>query len=364
MRSTEGTKGMRKFCFLLLLAIFVIPINALAKLSPQPVNILTWWGYLDQTPNEIQKIEKKCNAHISYDTYYSNDEFLDRFKKHDARYDVIIFSQTILNSVKNKIALPNSKLYLQANGYENTIRKEYFSEKLPHNIVYFVLSMTGFLYNPSVIDITPSESIDTIFKKAGNNIIVMIDDPVEANFLIGLMQKNNQESASAPSVKNISLTWKNFKKLFQKTRVIITNSPEKIINLPNFAFAFQWSGDSISIMGGAHKNLKFLIHPKLSYISLDLLAELNTRQPTICVAHALSSPEFLNSLQEKSFYFSPYFPKPSDNVDFQNLYDQVSKQLPILSWLASPNDQDLNKLKKNWDYIRFKSSEVASSNSP
>ena len=66
------------------------------------VNILTWWGYIDY-PEIINAAEKRCHAKISFDQYYSNDEFLRRWREQRDSYDIIIFSNTIYPGIKNEI---------------------------------------------------------------------------------------------------------------------------------------------------------------------------------------------------------------------------------------------------------------------
>jgi hypothetical protein len=319
-------------------------------------NILTWWGYLDHlSPAELKKIDQQCHTTISYDDYYSNDQFIDRFKNSPAHYDIIIFSDTIYKSIENKIDLPNSNLYLEANEYNPIIRKHYINLHLPHNVVFFIHALTGFLYNPETIKISQSDSIANIYRKAKGNIVVIINDPVEANFLIGLSINNGKKNIS--TYKNY-LTWENFQQLFQNDHVIITNSPQKIVRLNNFSFAFEWSGDAIDLVNHSHGNLKFMVYPRLSYVSTDLLAELNAKSTTNCVAHALTTKRFLANIQNTNFYFSPYGDDSSStNKDFINVFNQTFNNLPNLLWNTSLTNKELEELKKSWQYIQFKIAE-------
>lgn len=333
---------------------FSTPLTLGKKSSKPYVNILTWWGYLSATPNKIKQIEKRCGVNISYDTYYSNNEFVNRFENTEVNYDIIIFSQTVLDAVKDKINLPNSTLYKVSKDYNPTIRKHYQEEKLPHNVAFFMQSLTGFLYNPSVIQINKKDSVKEIFDKANKNIVVMIDDPVEANFLISLLLKRSN-TLMMKKADQLSLTWNNFKSVVQNAHVIITNEPYHIIQLPNFAFAFQWSGDAIAIMEKSHGKLKFLVHPKLSYISSDLLAELNVKKSTQCVAKALTSEPYLTELQNKTFYFSPYGNYSNiKNPYFKSIYIQTLHELPYLPWIVSVSMSDFMKIKNSWSIIQYK----------
>jgi len=351
---------LRKIILLALLSLLASllfsPISAqtTSEKNKKPyVNILTWWGYLDQSKPQIKQIETRCNVNISYDNFYSNEQFINRLYNTNVHYDIIIFSQTILDAVKNKINLPSSNLYLQSNQYYPLIRRHYLQDKLPHNVLYFMNSLTGFLYNPKVIKLNPEDSVYKIFHDAGSNIVVMIDDPIEANFLISLLiNKNNP--LSMKNADEIALTWNNFKNLVQNTQVIITNSPQHIIQLPNFAFAFQWSGDAIQLMQHSHGRLKFLVHPALSYMSSDLLAELNTNKATQCVAMQLSGKRFLNNLQNRVEYFSPYMnDKVIRNKYFKKIYEDALKALPTLPWIISIPMENFKEINNSWEIIKY-----------
>lgn len=341
------------FRFKLLLSFFTILFssNLFAQEDKPYTNILTWWGYLDNVPKEmISEIEKKCNTTISYDTYYSNDDFTKRFK--DSKYDVVIFSDTIYKTIDKKIDIKNSKLYTQSVRYNKTIKNQYDKSKFDHNVVYFVHSLTGFLYNPDVIKISDKEDLKKIFKDVGDNVVVMIDDPLEANILMGLLLKDDTKYFSNFAQNENYLTLENFKNIFQNSHFIITNTPEKASSSKDFAFAFQWSGDAMSLMKESNNHLKFLVHPKLSYVSTDLLAELNTEKTTTCISRELSSKKFLSYLQNKTHYLSPYGDNSSiSDPEFKNFHSKIFKILPFLPWISPLSQEKLRELKKSWELI-------------
>jgi hypothetical protein len=324
------------------------------KRSQRPsVNILTWWGYLDSSKKQIHQIENTCRVRISHDDYYSNAEFLQRFKGFKSNYDIIIFSETILGSVEKSIARPKSKLYLLANSYYPVMKKHYLKNHFPHNIVYFEHALTGFLYNPGVIKIRPEDSIYEVFRNAKNNIVIMIDDPVEANFLISLLESKN-ERFSMKKADKTALSWSNFKKIIQHSHVVITNSLEHISQLPSFAFAFQWSGDAIELLKKSDGRLKFLVHPTLSYVSTDLLADLNERRATRCVARALGGEKFLTGLQNRTYYFSPYMNgKTIKDAYFKKIFDDTLKQLPSLPWITTVSMRNFKSIESSWSRIKY-----------
>ncbi len=148
--------------FLIVLMTVSSPSQAVQNKIPT-VNILTWWGYLDY-PEVVSDIEKKCNVKVSYDEYYSSSEFLRRERQEN--YDIVIFSGTIYDLVKANIGLKKSNLWRQSLNYNPIIRKHYLHSDFTPNVVYFLHSLTGFLWNPNVIDIYKNDSIFEIFKKA------------------------------------------------------------------------------------------------------------------------------------------------------------------------------------------------------
>src|SRR5690606_7579461 len=128
----------------------------------------------------------------------------------------------------------------------------------PKNVVYFAHSMSGFLWNPANISINKNDTIETIFKKSVNKYVVITDDPGEAKKLI---EFNGD--------KNLSIS--NFKKMVQQANVYITNNYSQIYNKPEFSFSYGWSGEALVDLLTSNKDYQFLVHPKMSYISSDLL---------------------------------------------------------------------------------------------
>ena len=326
-----------------------------AAQEKQPVNILTWWGYIDGASSSIKTIEKECNVEISYDEYYSNDDFIEKVSQTDTSYDIVIFSQTVLNSVKSKLGRKNSNLHTLSNNYYPLFKERYLKTKLPNNMVYFAISLTGFLYNPNNITISGDDTIEKIFQDAQSNIIVVIDDGLEANYLIKSLLKENKENAKNSRDLYYYSTWEIFNKLFQGKHVFITNKLDSIIKDKNFSFGFVWSGEAIELISKENNNLEFLVHPKLSYLSTDILAQINEKLATTCVAKKLSGKKFLDDLQNKSFYFSPYMLKPKgNNKYFIDLYVSTIKELPNLPWVDSMTKENIDQVKYNWDYVKYK----------
>lgn len=323
------------------LILFSSFLYAAKKHSLRTINILTWWGYFNY-PQIINSAEKRCNAKISFDQYYSNEEFLRRWREQKDSYDIIIFSNTIFNVIKSEIKNINSNLWKQSNNYNPIIKHYYLKNKYPKNIVYFAHTLTGFLYNSKSISLYPTDSIFTMFKKSQNKIVVIMDEPVEANKLLTLGFKNSNYSLG------------NFKRLYQDSNLYIENGFNNIYKSSDFAFAFLWSGDGIRQIKESGLNLQFLIHPNLSYISSDLLAQINKNKTSECVANYLSSEMALRIIENNYYYFSSYTNiKHITDHDFYDIYRQFLQALPKLKWIESVNTREFNKLTKSWDSIKL-----------
>lgn len=340
-------------CLLLIpgLALFTEPCSSLSTNIDAPtVNILTWWGYLD-SPKLITSIENKCRIKISVDEYYSNEEFTRRLRSNPASYDIAIFSEKIYAAVKTTIPnFPNNRLWDGSKNYNKIIKTHYNKLKYPHNVVYFSHSLNGFLWNPNVITLSEKDSIFSIFQKAKNLKIALIDDPLEEQELI-YSALNEQRTINKLSYK---LTLENFHKVIQHAEVYITNNYSRIYEDINFAFAFTWSGEAISNLHSSNKKYNFFVHPNLSYISTDLLAVLSSNKNTSCVADILTSKETSNQLQNKNFYFSPYADdsKVSD-PELKKAYKIFKNFLPHHQWNGIDNGNEFEEINYLWQKIKF-----------
>lgn len=331
----------------------LLPCNIFAK---ETVNILTWYGYLD-LPGEAAVVEQRCNVNLSYDEFYSNVEFINRFSKNRKNYDIIIFSDTVYNQIAKDIDLPNSTLYKVSSNYNSVVKAHYLNNHFNNNVSYFMLSLTGFLWNPQVSNFKENESVFNFFQQAGNNIVVMIDDPTEAQVLLTWALNSRVSEINDninTSLDMVPLTSGNFKKLYQNSQFYIVNDlSAQLFDQPKFAFAYAWSGNAIAALQN-HPKLKFAIDPKLSYVTTDLIAQLNEKAGTTCVANYLASPEFLKYLQNQTYYFSPYLPKPSgNNPVFVSVYQQLMARLAEIPWIIPPSAAELKKISAQWEQIKI-----------
>ena len=348
-KNNSNKNKIIKKCAISLLSI-VCATHVLAMHERAHVNVLTWWGYLDHS-GIIDAAERACHVKISYDEYYSNDEFLRRWHNPYHQYDIIIFSKTIYNLVKHNIKQINtSRLWQQANLYHPIIKKKYLEYQFPHNIVFFAHALTGFLYNKNNIALSAEDSILAIFKKAADHLVIVIDDPVEAKKLVHLGYRNSD-------LENNEFTVDTFKKLVQSARIYIGNGFSRIYQDSQFAFSFAWSGEAIHRLNGLGPKFKFLVHPQLSYISSDLLAMVDDRSGSECVAKYLTSKATLDKIQNHNYYFSSYTEFDQrmkfKNPGYYEIYRQFLGMLPHLNWIQPIDAQSFDKVQQSWEYIKF-----------
>jgi len=329
---------LKKIKYLLLCSI--LPFSVYGK--PPSVNILTWWGYLDY-PWEQTDIEKHCHVTISYDEYYSNSEFTRRWSTSPGRYDIIIFEDTMYPAIQDSIPTLETNLYFNSNKYQDIIKNKYIERQYPHNIVFFFQSIAGFLWNPKVIHLDKTDSVSQIFSKASNNYVVILDDPI----IYKTLQENSE-------IKDDQLSLNSFLDLMQNTKFIINNDYSNVYTGEKFAFAYTWSGVAILYLNKSNVNLKFLMQPKLSYISSDLLAQVSNKPGVYCVAKYMSSKAFLNKLQNDTYYFSPYVDDSKvTNISYKNLYQNYIKYLPEMQWVKPLPWSDFEQLTETWKMIKL-----------
>jgi spermidine/putrescine transport system substrate-binding protein len=335
---------MKTLIKLIIILISSVVLNGYAfATSNQVVNVLTWWGYFDNETSKV--IEDKCNVTMSYDTYHSNDDMLERLRSSESKYDVLIFSDTIYDAIGKEIKLKNSDLSKKSLDYNPVIKKHFIRQHYPKNIAYFFHALTGFVWNPSVINLTNRDTVQSAFAKAKKNKVIILDDPVEINMLLssGMRIKN----------ANDSLSIKNIKKVTQDARVYISNNINQIYDQKDFAFSYQWSGLAYKRFVKTNK-FHFLISPDLSYISTDLIAQIKDNRGAACVANYLASKEFLTYFQVKTYYFSPYV-----NIEglpegpYKIMYKNFITNLASLRWLELPSAVQLKKFDQQWDVMKY-----------
>ncbi len=318
----------RRSCIAMLIVI-LLSLSSTASYAvkakqKQTINVLTWWGYLDH-PEITKAAESKCGVNISFDQYFSNDEFLRRWEGQKDNYDLIIFSQTIYNAINNKIPdMKESKLWRQSESYNPIIK---------------IHALTVFLWNPDSVELLKDDSIVNMFDKSQGKFVILIDDPVEIRKLI--------ESGKDARREKFTFQSHDFNELVKGSDLYISNNYNNIYENDKFAFSFLWSGEAVVNVLESNKKHKILIHPKLSYISTDLLAQTSYKKNASCVAEYLSGEASLSTLQNHGYYFSPYTDYSKvENSTFKTMYMDFLLLLPRLGWIESLSENDFQAINK------------------
>jgi hypothetical protein len=312
------------------------------------VNILTWYEYL-RSPEITSAIKDQCGVEIFYDEYYSISECLSRVTaiRDFYHYDIVIFPSDIYELIKEKVKIKNSDLNKVVKEYSNNIKDHYLLQGYPSNIVYFTLTLYGFIWNPGVLTLSNSDSIASMFKKSKDNIVILLNSLIGVWNLIDINRRLPRE-----------LLAQAFEKIIQSADIYTTNGYNKLYDRDRFAFAFQRSGDIVfTIKASKNKNLSFLAHPDYSYLSPDLMAELNSRPETRCAARVLTRKKTLDIIQEKTYYLSPYgtYKSVNDPV-FRRVYSCLFDNADKVRWLDSffaKNASEYKELRNMWDKIHL-----------
>jgi hypothetical protein len=321
------------------------------------VNILSWWGYFD-VPWVRKYIDDKCKVNISFDWYYSNNEFLSRFLNDIANYDIVIFEEPSYKRIATFLPeIKNSPLVEISKRFNKYIYRHYKSLKLKSNVTIFLNSVTGVLWNENLIsNIDREKNISNLLSKYHDKIVVMIDDPMFFNALF-------LTDVKTQAVFNYS----SFRKILGDNRIVISNPfYYKIYYDKNFLLAYLWSGvaikDVLSLRKNGHSDLSFTTSTKYSVASSDLVAHMNTKPSTMCVINVLTDKKFLGKLQNTTYYFSPYLDvKGIDNKIFKRIYIEYIKKLPTIKWAADLNIIKQKKFDSIWEQIKLKNYEESSS---
>jgi len=335
--------SLGKYLYVVIILILQSTVNASPK---NTVNILTRYNYL-RSPKISEIIKNRCGVEISYDEYYTRGECTKVILQSSGLdyYDIAIIPQGVHDVFDSSIKTQKSNIGKAAVGYSEPVRKQYFSRHYPNNVAYFTLYIQGFIWNPNTLNISKTESILSMFTKAKNNIVIIESShPAVFNLIDGGYDLS-------PDLQ-VNL----FRNIIQDADVFITSGYNKLYEKNHFAFAFQNSGDAISIIKKTeNKKLKFFIHPKYSYVSTDILIALNSRRETHCVAQALVSKEILKIVQQETFCLSPYETyKSMDDQIFQETYKKIFDETFKKKWFNVFFDNNVekhNKLHNLWHKI-------------
>ncbi|OGT08499.1 MAG: hypothetical protein A2V89_04755 [Gammaproteobacteria bacterium RBG_16_37_9] len=340
--------NFKKSFLSIIISIILMMLQAPCDANPKgTVNILTWYGYL-RSPEIASIVKNKCGVKIYYDKYYNTVECIQRVSKIGVgniyHYDIAIIPSDIYEYSKERIRVKKSNLNKIISRYDSNIKNHYLLRGYPNNVVYFMLSLSGFVWNPTVVKLKSNDDISSLFEKAKNNTVIIMDSPVAVRDLID----NNRRLPYTALVQA-------FDKVTKKTDIYITNGYSKLYDKDEFALAFQRSGTAVSaIRASKNKHLRFFVHPKYSYITPDLMAELNARPETQCVAKVLASKEVLDIVQKSTHYLSPYGTHKSTNDPvFLDVYKSLFDDIHKMRWLDSIPANDINVLEDTWIKIQL-----------
>jgi hypothetical protein len=321
--------------------LIILIFNTANTFANEAVNVLSWWGYLSDK-SQLAKIEQKCGTKISVDEYYSNSEFIRRWNNSNVKYEVLLYSNTVHNFIKDQVANKGKDISQILDDYNPNIKKKYLSRNYSNNTALFVLSFTGFLWNKKSIQINKKQTISDIFKISKNKRVLLLDDYLEISRLIKASEKNNEN----PYDQLLSLT--------NDSKVYVTNMSDGLISRDDFAFAYIWSGEAMGKLP-KYKNMEFLIHPKLSHVSYDLVSLISKDDKATCVAKELTGKSFLSYIQGKYAYLSPFaVTKDFNKNKSKKFLSMLLEKVDDLHWLEPAKTEDYHQQDKLWKRAKLK----------
>jgi spermidine/putrescine-binding protein len=320
------------------------------------VRMLSWWGYIDPQNKAVNDIAKKCRATLSIDEFYSTTEFLERVSKQSQtgqNYDVLIYSDTAYNT-KETTFLRNSKRRLKIKPalYSRPIAQFYKKQKYKPATGVFQLSLSGFLVNRDLSKMQGNESLGSIFRLAGDNLAVLMDDHMEIATLLNKWECTELNSSCKKNAQLAFPSEDKLKKLVGQSKVVISSDLADITKHPKFALAYTWSGDAIQKLS-AQSNLSFILHPSLSHSSMDLLTLVGESKEANCVASEFASKEFIESVSQKSKYFSPYGPVRSQDEAFSKLQQEFFEHFSTLGRIHQVTQEESLEIDKKWQLFKI-----------
>lgn len=314
------------------------------QISFANVNIISWWGYFSQ--DIIKVLENKCNTKISVDIYYSNSEFLRKMRKY--KYSVAVFGNSSYDMIEKQIDASGKHFNNITNLYHKNVLKKFKNQKYYKNTAIFNMATAGFLFNADLMDIHEELTMNEIFDNAKDAKIILIDDPFETLKLI----------SQGKNVSDLEFNESHFEQflgLIKNKKVFITNDNIQYIKYKDFGFSLTWNGIAIKrILENPSLNLKFALHPTVSYIAYELVAPLNNNKNAICVAQAIASQEIIDMVINKTYYYSPF--GISNEIKDKLIVDANADFFSIFETLKFLNVEKNKKyinIVNMWDKIKF-----------
>jgi hypothetical protein len=317
-----------------ILSILMLAMNSRCfSASIERVNILTWWGYL--APTDLLSVEKKCGAKISVDEYFSNSEFLRRWDNKKQTHEIVLFSNTIYNLIDQSLRNQNFES-ADFEPYDSSLKTKIDHLHLKRGTRVFLLSLTGFVWDKSKIQIDVSKPLNQFLKNVDNRMFVIMDDAVEG---LDLLDKMNLYSSSQKL--NVAEIEKH------KLKILISNDLEKLIGNKKFSFSYFWSGGSLKEIAKNKGIYSFTVHPEFSHVTADLISLVKSTPGARCVYKSLSSKSFIREIASKTYYFSPF--GASGDQFFENYFPELAK----LKWLESPTINEFVLMDESWKKLKL-----------
>jgi len=323
---------MNYFYLLITFWVLIIQNTAFA------VTVISWWNYLKE--DEIAILERECNVKISLDSYYSSKEFLRKVKKFD--YSVAIFGNEVYDLVESKIDNTANIFRSSINQYHPKVAKAFKKQKYSKNTAIFEITTTGFLFNGNSVYLNETDSINKIFAKAKGKKVAVIDEPLESLKLVSQYNNDGEIDATEASIMG-------FQKLVSGTQTIIASDILHVVKDKKFAFAYTWNGIAFKrFFDYPELNLKFILHPQVSYYSYDLIAPLNSDKNTVCVAKKLAEKSIIDIFVNRQHYYSPYGMPTKVNTFMEGYHNEFIEMFPGLK-LLEVNNKNQVKIINLWE---------------
>jgi len=326
---------------ILLVVSLNLPAFAAPAVEKEHLNVLSWWGYFTQ--ENLRPIEELCRVNLSVDEYYSNTEVLRRLTDGRTNYEFVVFSDTIYESALQHLETENVNIDLteKTSSYQQNVARKFKKAKYSKNITYFQLALTGFLWQPENIEFEPTTALSKLFEKVGSKLVILIDDHVEGLHFFSKL--TNKPLSTFPEQKALN-------EILANARLVIANDIHEAAKRNDFAFAYTWSGDAISVISdNPSSRLKFATHRDLSYVTVDLFYANPKSKAAKCVARAIASDSFLNKVASGHNYLSPYGPTAQKTEtakrEIENLVFSKNNEL---KWIRSTSITDSEKLRTEW----------------
>nr|BFD30838.1 hypothetical protein GTC16762_04560 [Pigmentibacter ruber] len=295
------------------------------------VNIISWWGYLDQDLKE--SITKKCKTEINIDEYFSTEEFLRRTK--NGNYSILIYSMDAYNLISNKIVrIENSNIL---KNYHKNVRSSFSRNKMSKYSNIYALGTSGYLYNKKYYSKEEFENLDLVLAKYSNSKVILGDSMIENIRLLGHKDLNEVNKSIIDEFKN----------KFKNNKVLFTNDFTQEISISGIQLGYVW-------LGFANSNLDFIVDKKFNFVSADLISLTENSVKAKCVMNELSSKKTLEKSVFKNNYFSPYSDFNENysnkfNVFYKNYMENFDKNV----WVGSFDKVNYDRMNILWKKIKI-----------